>query len=258
MKTALITGASSGIGRALAEEMAGRGHDLALVARRLDALEQLRDGVRRRHPERRVEIRRLDVTEYDQVPAVIDELATALGGLDVVVANAGVGSTGPVGHGHAQADRTVVGTNLLGAMATIDAAAALFRRQGRGQIVVISSVAAFRGLPGSASYSASKAAIAVYADALRAELHGTPIKVTTLYPGFIDTPLNEHLPRRRFQISCEKGARLIADKTERGVKTSTIPVYPWNVLSRILRILPTARVAKAGVDPRGDDRHRGA
>lgn len=250
MKTALITGASSGIGRALAREMAARGYDLAVVARRLDALEQLRDEVRQRHPERRVELRRLDVTEYDQVPAVIDELAAALGGLDIVVANAGLGSTGPIGHGHAQADRTVVETNLLGAMATIDAAAALFRRQGRGQIVVISSVAAFRGLPGSASYSASKAAIAVYADALRAELHGTPIKVTTLYPGFIDTPLNEHLPRRRFQISCEKGARLIADKIEQGVATSTIPVYPWNVLSRILRILPTAQVAKAGVDPR--------
>jgi hypothetical protein len=178
------------------------------------------------------------------VPTAINELATALGGIDVVIANAGVGSSGPIGHGHAQTDRAVIETNLLGAMATIDAAVALFQQQGRGRIVAISSVAAFRGLPGSAAYSASKAAIATYTDALRAELHGTPIKVTTLYPGYIDTPLNEHLPRRPFLITLDKGAGLIANKIERGVTTSTIPTYPWNLLSRILRILPTSQLAK--------------
>jgi short-subunit dehydrogenase len=248
-RTALITGASSGIGRTLAVELAARGYDLGLAARRLDALQQLGQEIRQRNPERRIELRRLDVTNYDQVPKAIDELATALGGLDVVIANAGVGSTGPIGHGHAQADRAVIETNLLGAMATIDAAVALFRRQGRGQIVAISSVAAFRGLPGSAPYSASKAAIAIYADALRAELHGTPIKVTTLYPGYIDTPLNEHMPRRPFLISLDKGAALIADKIERGVKTSTIPTFPWSVLSWILQILPTSQIAKMGNKP---------
>jgi hypothetical protein len=245
-RTVLITGASSGIGHALAVELAARGYDLALVARRLEALEQLAQEIRQRHPDRRIELRRLDVTDYDQVPTAVAELATALGGLDVVIANAGVGSTGPIGDGDAQADRAVIETNLLGAMATIDAAVALFRQQGRGQIVAISSVAAFRGLPGSAPYSASKAAIAIYADALRAELHGTPIKVTTLYPGYIDTPLNEHMPRRPFLISLDKGAALIADKIERGVKTSTIPVFPWSVVSRILRILPTSQIAKMG------------
>jgi short-subunit dehydrogenase len=246
MKTAAITGASSGIGRALALELAGRGYDLGLGARRVEALEELRGEIARRHPDRRVELRRLDVTDYDSVPAVIDELATALGGLDVVVANAGIGSAGRIGEGHAPADRAVIETNVLGAMATIDAAAALFRRQKTGQVVVISSVAAFRGLPGSGSYSASKAAIAVYADALRAELHDTPIKVTTLYPGYIDTPLNDHMARRPFLISLDKGAAIIADKIERGVQSSTIPVWPWNVVSRILRVLPTAQIAKRG------------
>ena len=97
----------------------------------------------------------------------------------------------------------------------------LRRRRDQGTNYAEKSRAAFRGLPGSAPYSASKAAIAIYADALRAELHGTPIKVTTLYPGYIDTPLNEHMPRRPFLISLDKGAALIADKIERGVKTST-------------------------------------
>jgi hypothetical protein len=250
-RTVLITGASSGIGQALAHQFARRGYDLGLGARRTDALQELRQEILEHHPDRRVEIRSLDVTEYDQVAAGIEELATALGALDIMIANAGVGSTGPVGHGHAQADRAVIETNLLGAMATIDTAVALFLRQGRGQIVAISSVAAFRGLPGSASYSASKAGIAAYADAVRAELHGTPIKVTTLYPGYIDTPLNQRMPNRPFLISLDKGAATIADKIERGVNSSTIPVYPWNVLSRLLRILPTAQIAKMGTKSPG-------
>lgn len=249
-RTALITGASSGIGRALAHQFAQRGYDLGLCARRVDALQDLSQEILQHHPNQRVETRRLDVTEYDNVAAIIEELATALGGLDIVIANAGVGSTGPVGHGHAQADRAVIETNVLGAMTTIDAAVALFLRQGRGQIVAISSVAAFRGLPGSASYSASKAAIAVYADAVRAELHDTPIKVTTLSPGYIDTPLNQRMTNRPFLISLDKGAALIADKVERGVNSSTIPVYPWSVLSRLLRILPAAQIAKMGTSER--------
>jgi len=243
-QTVLITGASSGIGRGLAVELAARGYDLGLTARRLDALEQLGQEIRQRHPDRRIEVRRLDVTDYDEVPKVIDDLARALDGLDVVVANAGIGGSGPIGHGHARTDRTIIETNLLGAMATIDAAVALFQQgQGRGHIVAISSVAAFRGLPGSAAYSASKAGVAMYADALRTELHGTSIKVTTLTPGYIDTPLNEHLTRRPFLISLDKGATLIADTIERGVSAS-IPSYPWKVLSRILPILPTSQIAK--------------
>ncbi|HEX3737355.1 MAG TPA: SDR family oxidoreductase [Solirubrobacterales bacterium] len=252
-RTTLITGASSGIGRALAGEMAQRGHDLGLGARRIEALEEVRREILRENPERRVEIRELDVTDYDEVPAFVREMATAFGGLDVVVANAGVGGNGLVGHGHARTDRAVIETNVLGAMATIDAAVELFLRQGRGQVVAISSVAAFRGLPGSGSYSASKAAIATYADAVRAEVHGKPIKVTTLYPGYIDTAINQEVRSRPFLIDLDKGARLIADKIERGAGSSTVPVFPWKIVSRILRVLPTAAVAKAAATERTGD-----
>ena len=156
-QTVLITGASSGMAEALAIELAARGYDLGLTARRLDALEQLSQEIRQRYPDRQIELRRLDVTHYDEVPKVIDDLARALDGLDVVVANAGIAGSGPIGHGHADADRSIVETNLLGAMATMDAAVALFHReQGREHIVAILSVAGFRGLPGSAAYSASR------------------------------------------------------------------------------------------------------
>jgi NADP-dependent 3-hydroxy acid dehydrogenase YdfG len=254
-KTAFLTGASSGIGRALAAELAARGYDLVLAARRSDSLAELQQEIAARLPQRRIVLRALDVTRYDDVQTAVAEAAAELGGLDLVIANAGVGSTGPVGSGRFAEDRAVIETNVLGAMATIDAAVALFRKQNRGQIVAISSVAAFRGLPGAGSYSASKAAIAVYADSARAELHGTPVRVTTLFPGYIDTPINQNMKSRPFLIGVTHGARIIADLIERGVQTSTVPVLPWNLIGRLLKVLPTGLLAKSakGAMPGGGD-----
>lgn len=243
-KNVFITGASSGLGHGLALELAARGYNLALAARRTDSLAELKQTIAAKHADCRVELFTLDVQRYDDVAPALEAAAKTLGALDIVVANAGVGSTGPVGKGFFQSDRTVIETNVIGAMATIDAAVTQFRSQGHGQVVVISSVAAFRGLPSSASYSASKAAIAVYADAVRAELHGKPIKVTTLFPGFIDTPINRNMKSRPFVVSQEKGTRIIADLIERGVQTSTVPVFPWNLISYLVRMLPTSAVAK--------------
>ncbi len=243
-KSVFITGASSGIGYYLALEFAGRGYDLALCARRSEALAELKNKIATQHSGRRVELRALDVTRYDDVPRVMEDVARALGRLDIVIAGAGLGSTGRVGSGRFPGDRAVIETNVLGAMATIDAAVTLFRKQGQGQIVAISSVAAFRGLPTSASYSASKAAIAIYADAVRAEVYGTPIKVTTLFPGYIDTPINQNIKNRPFLIPVEKGVQIIADLIERGAETSTVPVFPWNLMKYVLRTLPTSRIAR--------------
>ena len=183
----------------------------------------------------KVELRALDVTDYASVPGVIQDIAGALGRLDVVVANAGVGGArGNVGEGTFDKDRQVIETNVIGAMATIDAAMTIFRKQNSGQLVAIGSVAGFRGLPGGASYSTSKAAIRVYADAIRAEVHGTPIKVTTLMPGYIDTPINQDVKSRPFLIDVEKGARIVADMIEGGVGERTVPRFPWNIVARLM------------------------
>ncbi len=244
-RNVIITGASSGIGRELAFVLASRGDDLVLAARRIDTVEKIRDEIRAKYPERKVEARALDVTRYSDVFRLIDDEAKRLGRIDLVVANAGIGSNGLIGMGHFEADRKTIETNVIGAMATIDASIALFRSQNSGHIVVISSVAAFRGLPGSGSYSASKAAIATYADSARVEVHGTPIKVTTLYPGYIDTPINQDMgDNRPFLIDVEKGATIIADLIDRGGQESTVPVWPWNVVGRALKILPTSALAK--------------
>jgi short-subunit dehydrogenase len=238
-KTVFITGASSGIGRALAAELAKRGHDLFLTARRLDALEELRGEIGAANPERAVEVRELDVTDDAAVVSALDEAAEKLGRCDVVVANAGVSNSGRVGEGNVARARLIVETNLIGAIATIDAAVVLFRRQGgEGQVVGITSVAGARGLPGSSSYSASKAGLAVYLDAVRAETYGEPITVTTISPGYIDTPINRDVKSRPFVIDVEKGAHAIADLIERRVKHATVPRMPWMVLEPLMRVAP--------------------
>jgi short-subunit dehydrogenase len=244
-KSVLITGASSGIGRALAGELAGRGYDLFLTARRRDALEQARAEITAAHPGRTVEVRELDVTDEQDVVRALDEAAARFGRLDIVVANAGVGNSGRVGDGALRRARVIVETNLIGAIATVEAAVALFRRQGGdGQVVGVGSVAGARGLPGSSTYSASKAGLAVYLEAVRAETRGEPITVTTLAPGYIDTPINQDVKSRPFLIDARKGARIMAELIERRVGFAYVPRMPWSVLAPVMRVAPTALMVR--------------
>ena len=114
----------------------------------------------------------------------------------------------------------------------------------------ISSVAAARGLPGSAAYSASKAALSVYLEAVRAETYGESIKITTLAPGYIDTPINQDMKSRPFLIDVDKGAKISADLIERGVGHATVPKWPWTIIRPLLRVIPTSRLARSA--PRRD------
>jgi hypothetical protein len=242
-KSIMITGASSGIGRSLAYEMAGRGYSLALAARRLEELRTVQKDIGRTYPAVKVEVCRLDVTEYDTISPALQGLAESLEGLDIVFANAGIGLGEKIGAGEFTSARRTIETNLIGAMATVDAAVAYFLQRGSGHIVGASSVAAFRGTPRNSSYSASKAGLACYLETLRAEVYPKKIAVTVLYPGYIDTPLNRMLRSRPFLISVEKGAALMADMIERKVRSSTVPVMPWCMLAPLLKLLPTRVVA---------------
>ena len=242
-KSIFITGASSGIGRQLALEFARRGYRLGLTARRGELLAQLRDELSRQSAAQ-VETATLDVTDYPAVARCVRDMAASLSGLDIVVANAGIGNGEKVGRGEFAKTQKTLETNVLGAIATLDTAVELFRAQGRGQVVGISSVAGFRGMPGAASYCASKSALTTYLEALRAELHGQPIQVTALYPGYIDTPINRDMGSRPFVIDVEKGGRLLAGLIEKRVGRASVPRLPWALVRRLLPLLPTAVVAK--------------
>ena len=239
-----ITGASSGIGRALSFEMAGRGYSLALASRRISELEEIKKEILDSFPDVEVAVRELDVTDYEKVPQVIKDIDDETGGLDIIFANAGIDRFKKVGEGDFAVDRGIIETNLIGAMATIDAAVSLFKEKGKGHIVATTSVARFRGMRGQASYCASKEGLSVYLDAVRAELYGKPVYITEIIPGYIDTPINNMMKSRPFLISPEKGAKIIANLIEKRAKRSTVPVFPWNIIGRIFRILPDSIMAK--------------
>ncbi|MGY1749944.1 SDR family oxidoreductase [Modestobacter sp. SYSU DS0511] len=237
-----ITGASAGLGQGMAREFAARGRDLVLVARRLDRLTELRDELAAQHPGIRVVVGELDVDDHEAVAAVVPALAAELGGIDRFVANAGLGKGVPVGAGGARPNRQVLVTNVLGTHACCEAAVALFRAQGAGHLVVISSVAGVRGMGGSrTAYATSKAADAVLAEGIRADLLGDRrtrgIRVSTIHPGFIETDINVGR-RGPFTVDLATGVTALTAAIEREPVRAYVPEWPWRPIAGLLRVLP--------------------
>lgn len=230
----------------MARQFAAKGRDLALCARRLDRLEQLRDELRTAHPSITVAVRKLDVNDSDAVFTAFAELADELAGLDRVVVNAGVGKGARLGTGRFAANRETAMTNFVAALAQCEAALEHFRSTGAGHLVVVSSMSALRGLPGPmTTYSASKAAVAALAEGIRMELHGTAIRVTTLFPGYIRTELSGAAEQRTpLMASTEHGVRAMIAAMEREVATSAVPAWPWKPLGPMLKHAPAGMVRR--------------
>jgi len=241
-RTILITGASSGIGAGLAVEFARRGYGVAIAARRMDRLEALASRLRAAGAPQ-VVLLALDVADTDAIEPAVQRAAAELGRLDVIVANAGVGPVTPTGRGKLPLMREALNINLVGAIATIEAALPVFRAQGSGQVVGVTSVAGSKGLPGFGAYSASKAGLHRYLQSLRAELAGTRIAVTELAPGYIDTDINRGYGPRPFVIDVDKGAAIMARMIERRVGKRWVPVLPWTVIALLLKVLPASVLA---------------
>lgn len=233
-----ITGASSGIGEALVRECARRGASVGLLARRGDRLEALAARLREQYPDQRFVVQSLDVTDLDAVGLALDHVHEALGDLDMVIANAGITAVNRTGAGDFGKDAKVIQVNLLGLMATVDAAARIFRARGGGRIVGISSIAAFKGIPGSAAYSASKSGATGYLKTVGMELHKHGIGVTVIHPGFIETELVPGMDRYPFVIPAEKGARVIVDAAARGKRDRVVPRWPWVLMRWLTPLLP--------------------
>jgi short-subunit dehydrogenase len=244
MSTILITGASSGLGAEMARQFAARGHDLALCARRTDRLEELRYQIAAEHPDRRVEIRALDVTDDDQVFEVFRAFQADFTTIDRVIINAGLGKGAQLGTGNYAANRETAMTNFVAALTQSEAAMEIFRAQSAGHFVMISSMSAMRGLPKTmTTYAATKAGVAHLAEGLRTELHGTPlgkkIKVTVIYPGYIASEMNDQVAQETpLMATTEKGVRAMVSAIEKEVADACVPPLPWAPLSVLMKHAP--------------------
>ncbi len=246
-----ITGASSGIGAALARYYAARGAVLGLVARRRAALQELLATLPGEHA-----VYTVDVADEAGLRQAAADFSARFGVPDVVVANAGV-SVGTLTEeeGDLRAFERVMRTNVLGMVATFQPFVAPMRARGSGRLVGIASVAGIRGLPGAGAYSASKAAVIAYLESLRVELHGSGVKVVTIAPGYIETPMTavNRYPMP-FMLPADDAARRFVRAIDAGAGYVVIP-WQMGVVAKLLRLLPNPifdRVfARAGRKPRG-------
>jgi short-subunit dehydrogenase len=249
---ALIVGASSGIGAALARELAGRGYRLALVARNAAALASLRDELNTAHraggdqaPASVARIYLHDVRVGDAAVALFDTIRRDLGAegaeLRLVVYTAGVMPGERADGGWSFADEcATIETNLTGAICWLGLAAETFARVGAGTLVGLSSVAGDRGRKGNSAYMASKAGLSTYLESLRYRLAGTGVRVVTVKPGYVATPMTAGLKLpRRLVIAPERAAQRIAQLVERGPEVAYLPGY-WRPIMRVVKAIPAA------------------
>lgn len=235
----LITGASGGLGLGMAREFAAQGHSLALCARRLEELQKIKTELVAAYPSIRVSVRSLDVNDHAQVFAVFQAFAEEFGTLDRIIINAGIGKGQPIGTGRFDANLATAQTNFVAALAQCEAAMQILRAQNSGQLVTISSISALRGLPkNQAVYAATKAALASLTEGLRLELMGTPIRVTTIYPGYIRTDINRFAGKLPFEVDEVTGSKAIVRAIESGKQEAYVPEWPWSAVGFALKHLP--------------------
>lgn len=241
----LITGASSGLGYTMAKMYAAQGKNLALCARRVERLEELREEIAKTNPDVKVFIRSLDVNHHDQVFEVFKAFANDLGHLDRVIVNAGMGKGASLGTGYFHANKQTAITNFVSAIAQCEAALELFRAQNHGHLVTISSVSAVRGFRRAMTvYAASKAAITNLTEGIRIDLLGTPIKATTIHPGFIRSEINEKVKTVPFIVDTETGCKAILKAIEKEGASYYVPGWPWAIVCRIMKIAPMSMLKK--------------
>ncbi len=242
-RTALITGASSGIGRALALWLARRGVRVFAAARRRQALEAL--ATEAHAAGGTVEPVAMDVAVTSTVFEVVQRLEKESGGLDLVVANAGIGGDTYAKRIQWSTVEQIIQVNVTGASATLCAALPGMVARGRGNLVGISSLAALGGLPRTAAYCASKAFLSVFLESLRLDLVGTGVKVTSIQPGFVKSELTANIPRKLpLLLETADAADRIGRAILRGTRTFSFP-WPLAAAMKGMTLLPARLYERA-------------
>jgi short-subunit dehydrogenase len=232
-----VTGASSGIGQAMAQRFAQAGWRLALVARRSEELQAWADA--QGWDAQRCRVYRADVAHTDSIVQAGRQCLADMGVPDVVVANAGVSiGMDTAVRGDLEVLARTFATNNTGLAATFHPFVQGMCDRGSGRLVGIASVAAIRGLPGHGAYCASKAAVVAYCESLRGELRGSGVRVVTLLPGYVDTPLTR---QNRYKMPFLMTPQAFADRAFEAIAAGiSYRVIPWQMgaVAKLLRLLP--------------------
>ena len=241
-QVAVVTGASSGIGRALARELARDGYDLGLTARRAERLEQLASEIRAAGSQAACVA--ADATRRDETRAAMATLAERLGPIDLLVANAGIGLGTDALAPDAETLEAEFRVNVFGAFYAIEAVVPAMRERGRGHVVAISSLASHRGLPGAAGYCATKAALTRLVEGMRPDWARAGIQATIVHPGYVRSELTD---RNRYRMpllmDTDRAARLIARAIRRQRR---VYEFPWRMsilVRHLVRHLPDRLLA---------------
>jgi NAD(P)-dependent dehydrogenase (short-subunit alcohol dehydrogenase family) len=233
---AFITGASSGIGHALALELARRGYRIALAARRKAALETLANEISSSGGE--ALSLACDVSDQSQVNVAVAETLQRLGRIDLAILSAGIGQPTDAVNFKAAPFAEIIGINLLGVAYCLEELIPVMKQQSRGGIIAaISSLAGDRGIPGSAGYSASKAALNALFDGLRAHLATAQIRLVTIAPGYVRTPMTAQNGKMPFLMEADAAAQLILRRIERGDRVIRFPL-PTSIAMGLVRVIP--------------------
>ena len=234
-KKVFIMGASTGIGKALAMHYADQDIILGLAARRVDLLEDVARECR--NDNAKTYVFKVDVNDEESCSKAANEFIVITGGIDIVIANSGMGSNDDLLSGSSERINKILSTNILGVTNTIIPFLPTMKNQNSGTIVGISSVASFIPLPNRGGYSSSKIAVRRLFDSWRPTLKEFGIKVVTICPGFIDTPMTERIKFKPFLKDADNAAIAFAKAIEKGEKTY---VYPWQMrwLVRLVKLIP--------------------
>jgi short-subunit dehydrogenase len=254
-RRAVITGASSGIGHALARELARRGWSVALLARRADLLDALAGELRAQGTQAAAIA--CDVADLGAVRAAVARAQEQLGGpFDLAVANAGISVPTWAANFKVEDALQIMRVNVFGMFHLFDAVVPSMVARGSGTFAGIASIAGLRGLPSASVYSASKAAMQAFLEASRVELRPRGVDVTVVNPGWVDTPIiDKYKGAVPFLVEVNRAARIIANGLERGDREIEFP-KPMSMLMRTVRLLPNALYdvalrpyAKRRIDP---------
>ena len=235
-RVALITGASSGIGEHLARELARQGWNLGLAARREERLQALANEIRQ--PDQIIAVASADVGDRESTRRACGQLIETLGPVDLLIANAGIGHPDTLNPLSVDRIESMIRINLLGVVYSIEAVLPAMLQRKQGHLAVVSSMAAYKGLAGSAGYCASKAGVTCFLEGLRVQLRDHGITTTTIHPGFVRTPMTDvNQFTMPFLVEPDDAARRILRAIERRVKVFNFP-RRMNLLMRLLPLLP--------------------